>query len=163
MYLTNQCERAGHIQHYILLGFAGVALFVGSFLILNTFSIIVAQRTRELALMRAIGGSKRQMIGSVLTEAARSEFPKVASEDFLDCADASGQALAALRVGLCRLILWPDAPGRTRVGAIVVRKGGVLLPNRPPALDLARPRAARWLQEWVRTAGRIDDTVPPLR
>jgi putative ABC transport system permease protein len=53
----------------IFLGFAGVALFVGIFLILNTFSIIVAQRTRELALMRAIGGSRRQMIGSVLVEA----------------------------------------------------------------------------------------------
>jgi putative ABC transport system permease protein len=53
----------------ILLGFAGVALFVGTFLILNTFSIIVAQRTRELALMRALGGSRRQMIGSVLIEA----------------------------------------------------------------------------------------------
>ena len=53
----------------ILLGFAGVALFVGVFLILNTFSIIVAQRTRELALMRAIGASRRQMIGSVLVEA----------------------------------------------------------------------------------------------
>jgi putative ABC transport system permease protein len=53
----------------VLLGFAGVALFVGAFLILNTFSIIVAQRTRELALMRAVGASRRQMIGSVLTEA----------------------------------------------------------------------------------------------
>ncbi len=53
----------------ILLGFAGVALFVGVFLILNTFSIIVAQRTRELALMRAIGASRRQVIGSVLVEA----------------------------------------------------------------------------------------------
>jgi putative ABC transport system permease protein len=53
----------------ILLGFAGVALFVGIFLILNTFSIIVAQRTRELALMRAVGASRRQMIGSVLVEA----------------------------------------------------------------------------------------------
>jgi putative ABC transport system permease protein len=53
----------------ILLGFAGVALFVGVFLILNTFSIIVAQRTRELALMRAIGASRRQMIGSVIVEA----------------------------------------------------------------------------------------------
>jgi putative ABC transport system permease protein len=53
----------------ILLGFAGVALFVGIFLILNTFSIIVAQRTRELALMRALGGSRGQMIGSVLVEA----------------------------------------------------------------------------------------------
>jgi putative ABC transport system permease protein len=53
----------------ILLGFAGVALFVGIFLILNTFSIIVAQRTRELALMRALGASRRQMISSVLVEA----------------------------------------------------------------------------------------------
>ncbi|GAA3452567.1 ABC transporter permease [Dactylosporangium matsuzakiense] len=53
----------------ILLGFAGVALFVGTFLILNTFSIIVAQRTRELALMRALGGSRGQTLGSVLTEA----------------------------------------------------------------------------------------------
>jgi putative ABC transport system permease protein len=53
----------------VLLGFAGVALFVGIFLILNTFSIIVAQRTRELALMRAMGASKRQMVGSVMLEA----------------------------------------------------------------------------------------------
>ncbi|GLY26107.1 FtsX-like permease family protein [Micromonospora sp. NBRC 101691] len=53
----------------ILLGFAGVALLVGTFLILNTFSIIVAQRTRELALMRAIGASGRQIIGSVVLEA----------------------------------------------------------------------------------------------
>src|SRR5207247_7573818 len=53
----------------ILLGFAGVALFVGVFLILNTFSIIVAQRTRELALARAVGASRRQTLGAVLVEA----------------------------------------------------------------------------------------------
>ncbi|WP_045742970.1 ABC transporter permease [Actinoplanes rectilineatus] len=53
----------------ILLGFAGVALFVGIFLILNTFSIIVAQRTRELALLRAMGASRNQVIGSVMVEA----------------------------------------------------------------------------------------------
>ncbi|GAA0807021.1 ABC transporter permease [Spirilliplanes yamanashiensis] len=53
----------------ILLGFAAVALFVGIFLILNTFSIIVAQRTRELALLRALGANRRQVIGSVLVEA----------------------------------------------------------------------------------------------
>ncbi|HCT78090.1 MAG TPA: ABC transporter permease [Micromonosporaceae bacterium] len=53
----------------ILLGFAGVALFVGTFLILNTFSIIVAQRTKELALSRALGASRGQMIGAVLVEA----------------------------------------------------------------------------------------------
>ncbi len=55
--------------NYILIGFASVALFVAVFLILNTFSIIVAQRTRELALMRAIGASRNQVIGSVLLEA----------------------------------------------------------------------------------------------
>ena len=54
---------------YALLGFAAVALLVGVFLILNTFSIIVAQRTRELALLRAIGASRGQLVGSVLLEA----------------------------------------------------------------------------------------------
>lgn len=53
----------------ILLGFAAVALLVGTFLILNTFSIIVAQRTRELALLKAIGASGKQIIGSVVIEA----------------------------------------------------------------------------------------------
>ncbi len=52
-----------------LLVFAGVALFVGSFLILNTFSMLVAQRTRELALLRALGASRRQVTSSVLLEA----------------------------------------------------------------------------------------------
>jgi putative ABC transport system permease protein len=52
-----------------LLVFAGVALFVGAFLIANTFSIIVAQRTRELALLRAVGASRRQVMTSVLAEA----------------------------------------------------------------------------------------------
>jgi len=53
----------------ILLAFASIALFVGSFLIYNTFGIIVAQRTRELALLRALGASRRQVRQSVLVEA----------------------------------------------------------------------------------------------
>jgi len=57
------------IFNSILLGFAGVSLLVGTFLILNTFSILVARRTRELALLRALGGSRRQTLGSVLLEA----------------------------------------------------------------------------------------------
>ena len=48
--------------------FAGIALFVGSFLIFNTFSIVVAQRMRELALLRAVGASRTQVILSVLGE-----------------------------------------------------------------------------------------------
>ncbi|MER6108670.1 ABC transporter permease [Streptomyces hirsutus] len=52
-----------------LLVFAGIALFVGTFIIANTFTMLVAQRTRELALMRAVGASRRQVTRSVLFEA----------------------------------------------------------------------------------------------
>ncbi|UPK75027.1 ABC transporter permease [Nocardioidaceae bacterium SCSIO 66511] len=53
----------------ILLVFAAIAVVVGTFLIVNTFSILVAQRSRELALLRAVGASRRQVTGSVLLEA----------------------------------------------------------------------------------------------
>ena len=53
----------------VLLGFAGVTLFVSAFLISNTFTIVVGQRVKELALLRAIGASPRQIAGSVLGEA----------------------------------------------------------------------------------------------
>ncbi|MDT9691159.1 FtsX-like permease family protein [Streptomyces sp. P9(2023)] len=53
----------------VLLGFAGIALFVGVFLIANTFTMLVAQRTKELALMRAVGASRKQITRSVLAEA----------------------------------------------------------------------------------------------
>jgi putative ABC transport system permease protein len=52
-----------------LLIFAGISLVVGAFLIVNTFSILVAQRSRELALLRALGASKRQVMWSVQLEA----------------------------------------------------------------------------------------------
>ncbi|MGF1429896.1 ABC transporter permease [Kitasatospora sp. LaBMicrA B282] len=53
----------------MLLVFAGISLFVGIFIIANTFTMLVAQRTRELALLRAIGASRRQITRSVLVEA----------------------------------------------------------------------------------------------
>ncbi|WP_161895595.1 ABC transporter permease [Gordonia spumicola] len=57
------------IFRYILLAFAAIGLLVGTFIIYNTFSMIVAQRNRELALLRAIGASRRDVSRSVLTEA----------------------------------------------------------------------------------------------
>ena len=57
------------IIRYFLLTFAGIALFVGAFVIFNTLSITVAQRTREFATLRTIGASRRQVLGSVVAEA----------------------------------------------------------------------------------------------
>ena len=65
----DQLEQGLSFITTFLLVFAAVALVVGTFLILNTFSIIVAQRTRELALFRALGASKAQVTRSVLLEA----------------------------------------------------------------------------------------------
>ena len=53
-----------------LLVFGFVALFVGAFIIFNTFNIVVTQRSRELALFRALGASRRQVMTSVLVESA---------------------------------------------------------------------------------------------
>ena len=55
--------------NYIMLGFAGISLFVAAFLIYNTFTMLVAQRSQELALLRAIGATRVQVLRSVLTEA----------------------------------------------------------------------------------------------
>jgi putative ABC transport system permease protein len=61
-------SRSEDMQRYLLV-FAGVSLFVGIFLIANTFTMLVAQRTQELALLRAVGASRRQVTRSVLLEA----------------------------------------------------------------------------------------------
>src|SRR4029453_2020909 len=66
-------RQAGEVQGYLdglratLLAFAAVALLVGSFIIWNTFSVLVAGRTREVALLRLLGATRRQVLRSVLT------------------------------------------------------------------------------------------------
>jgi putative ABC transport system permease protein len=62
-------DTIGRFLSTALLAFAFVALLVGGFLLFNTFTIIVAQRTRELALLRCLGASRRQVLSSVLAEA----------------------------------------------------------------------------------------------
>ena len=67
---TNSVDQALGFFNTALLVFAFISLFVGAFTIFNTFSIIVGQRTRELALLRIVGASRRQVFRSVLGEAA---------------------------------------------------------------------------------------------
>ena len=66
----NAVQTALSFVNYFLLAFGLIALLVGTFIIYNTFSMIVAQRLRELALLRAIGASRRQVSRSVLFEAS---------------------------------------------------------------------------------------------
>jgi putative ABC transport system permease protein len=66
---SQQLKEALGFFRTTLLVFAFIALFVGAFVIFNTFSIIVAQRTRELALLRALGASSGQVLSSVVLEA----------------------------------------------------------------------------------------------
>jgi putative ABC transport system permease protein len=54
----------------VLLAFAAVSLLVGSFVIWNTFNVLVAQRRREVGLLRAVGATRRQVLGGILVESA---------------------------------------------------------------------------------------------
>ncbi len=54
----------------MLLVFSSIAVFVGAFIIYNTFAVVVVERTRELGLLRSIGASTAQLAGSLLAEAA---------------------------------------------------------------------------------------------
>ncbi len=68
--IADRLQTAFQFINVFLLTFAFIALFVAIFLIFNTFSMLVAQRTRELALLRAVGASRGQVRRSVLAEAA---------------------------------------------------------------------------------------------
>jgi putative ABC transport system permease protein len=66
---AHDTDQFASILQKFLLAFGFVALFVGAFVIANTLSITIAQRTRELAMLRTIGASRRQVLGSVIAEA----------------------------------------------------------------------------------------------
>ena len=110
-----------------LLVFALISLFVGAFTIFNTFSITVGQRTRELALLRVVGASRRQVFGSVLGEAAL--VGAAASVIGLGLGVLAALGLKAL-LGAFGITL-PSAPlvfeARTAVVAIAVGVGVTVL------------------------------------
>jgi hypothetical protein len=88
-----------------------------------------------------------------IVAAARAAHPDADVIDILDCAEASGMAMAAIRSGVFRLTLWPDAPGWNSVAAIAERAGGFVLRRAPPALDLGQRNALRRLQGWLQNHG----------
>ena len=93
-----------------------------------------------------------------LMDRAAAEYPDAACDNILDCADASGLALGALRIGQRRLILHPAAPGRAEVAATAATLGCDILTNRPPALDMAQRGAARRLHSWLHPQTTLGDS-----
>ena len=130
-----------------LLIFAGVALFVASFLIFNTFSITVAQRTREFAMLRTLGANRRQLVVSVVIEALvigliASVLGLLAGIGFAPAINALFQALEI------------DLPNegtviatRTIVVALVVGVGLTVLASLIPALRITRVPPVAGLRE----------------
>jgi putative ABC transport system permease protein len=146
-------ESASNVQsglsffNKILLGFAAVALFVGSFLILNTFSIIVAQRTRELAMMRSLGGSRKQVIGSVMVEALI--IGVIASVVGLGLGIGVGAGLAALfgKFAGGLQLAGIGVPLSAVIGALAVGIGITLLAALMPAIRASRIPPVAALQD----------------
>ena len=133
----------------ILLVFAGVALFVGAFLIFNTFSILVGQRTRELSLLRAIGASRRQINQSVLGEAFITGLVGSIVGLGLGVALAAGlySLLSALGVDLPRSSLQFEA--RTAISGLVVGTVVTVVSAILPALRAGRIPPAAGLRDDV--------------
>ena len=130
-----------------LLVFAAISLFVGAFLIFNTFSMLVAQRTRELALLRALGASRRQVTTSVLIEALVVGLLASAAGFVLGLGVAVGLRglLGALGIDL------PSGPTvvatRTVVASLVIGVGVTCVAALVPARRAARVAPVEALRE----------------
>ncbi|MFL5862396.1 MAG: ABC transporter permease [Solirubrobacteraceae bacterium] len=121
-----------------LLVFAGVALFVGSFVIANSLSITIAQRTREFATLRTLGASRRQIRRSILTESL--VIGAIASVVGLLVGLALAQGLFALfnAVGLTLPNTGTVIKPRTIIVAIIVGVVVTVLASLRPAVRATR-------------------------
>ncbi len=135
---TNSINQALGFFSTALLVFAFISLFVGGFTIFNTFSIIVGQRTRELALLRIVGASRRQVFRSVLIEAAI--LGSVASLIGLGLGVLAALGLEALLKGFG--ISLPSGPlvfeARTVIVAVIVGLGVTVVSAISPARRAVR-------------------------
>lgn len=106
---------------------------------------------RALALVSAPGAASYAGCGwwMALVDQAKAEAPGLVAADWLDCGDASGRAMAALRIGQRGLILDARAPGFAAVASIAAALGAALRTARPAALDMAGRGAARRLGDWL--------------
>lgn len=154
-------EDLGFIQTALLV-FAGIALFVGAFTIFNTFSITVAQRMREFAMLRTLGASRRQVLAAVVGEAlivglAASVLGLFAGIGIAPGLNALFKAFGADLPNTGTVVL-----SRTVVVSLVVGTGVTVLAALVPALRATRvPPVAALREGAVLPPGRRHRLVMP--
>jgi len=121
-----------------LLAFGGIALFVGSFVIANSLSITIAQRTRELATLRTLGASRRQVLSAIVLESLVVGVVASVVGLFLGLALASGLFALFDAVGFTLPNSGLVFQTRTAVIALVVGILVTLLASLRPALRATR-------------------------
>ncbi len=145
----NDYDSAITTLRYFLLAFGGIALFVGAFVIANTLSITVAQRTREFATLRTLGASVRQVRSAVILEGLVTGF--LASAVGLGVGLGLAKGLEALfkteglKLPLAGLVFAP----RTIVVSLAVGTGVTLVASLAPALRATRVPPIAALREGV--------------
>lgn len=126
-----------------LLAFAGIALFVGVFIIANAFTMLIAQRTKELALLRAVGATRRQVTRSVLFEAL-----------VVGAVAAGAGLLAGIGIGAGLRSLMSS------IAATTVPEGPLVVSPRTIALCLVVGIGVTVLAAWL--PGRRAAKIPPV-
>ncbi len=113
---------------------------------------LALRQGRPVCLLSAPAAGRYAGVGwwRALVDAARAEAaPDLAVDDVLDCGDAPGTAMAALRVGQRHLILDPRCPAFAAVTGAAATVGARVLDRRPRSLDLSRRHAERALAAWL--------------
>ncbi|HEX3873533.1 MAG TPA: ABC transporter permease, partial [Solirubrobacteraceae bacterium] len=148
---------------HALLAFGLIAVFVGAFVIFNTFSITVSQRTSELGLLRTLGATRRQLLGSVLVEALAIGLVGSALATALGFASAAAIRALLTGLGLQLPTTSPVLETRTVIVSMGVGLAVTVLASLVPALRATRVPPIAALREGVRPApSALSTSVPWL-
>ena len=142
----------------LLLAFAGISLFVGAFIIFNTFSITVTQRMREFALLRTLGASRGQVMRSVITEGLTIGLLGSLAGLLLGLAVAAGLRALFKAIGVDLPSSGNVIATRTIIVSLVVGTLVTVLSSLAPALRATRVPPVEALQE-----GAVPTTRGPSR
>jgi putative ABC transport system permease protein len=138
---------------YFFVGFAGVSLFVGAFVIWNTFSIMVGQRVRELALLRTLGAQRGQVFRSVLGEAVLLGAAASAVGVLLGIGLAKGLAALLSGFGVSLPISGLEVPATGTAASFAIGLVITIVAAVPPAWRATRVAPVQALRDAVPAPG----------